>query len=92
MKGSEYIAARSAITFVGLIVGGLVVTGTALWLVPLIMRGLEAIAPKLLPPLGGVVVGLAVVVLVAALMKGALSLILVKFENWTIENGGIEDL
>lgn len=92
MKGSEYIAARSAITFAGLIVGGLVVTATALWLVPLIMRGLEAIAPNLLPPIGGVMVGLAVVVLVAVLMKGALRLILAKFEDWTIQNGGIEDL
>ena len=92
MKGSEYLAARSVITFVGLIVGGLIVTATALWLVPLIIQGLGAIAPKLLPPIGGVLVGLAVVVMVAALMKGALGLILTKFENWTIENGGIEDL
>jgi hypothetical protein len=92
MKGSEYIAARSAITFAGMIVGGLVVTATALWLVPLIMHGLEAIVPKLLPPIGGVLVGLAVVVLVAVLMKGALRLLLVKFEDYTIQNGGIEDL
>lgn len=91
MKGSEYLAARAGITAAGFAVGGAVVTVTALWLVPLIMRGLEALAPKLLPPLGGVVVGLAVVVLVAAIMKGALRLILVKFELWTIENGGIED-
>jgi hypothetical protein len=92
MKGSEYIVARSAITFAGVLVGGLVVAATALWGVPLVMAGLKAIAPKLLPPIGGVLVGLAVVVLVAVLMKSALGLILTKFEQWTIENGGIEDL
>jgi hypothetical protein len=91
MKGSEYLAARAGITASGFIAGGVVVTVTALWLVPLIMRGLEAIAPKLLPPLGGVIVGLAVVILVAGLMRGAVRLLLVRFENWTIENGGIED-
>jgi hypothetical protein len=92
MKGSEYIAARLAITFAGLIAGGLAVTATALWLVPLIMRGLGAIAPNLLPPIGGVLLGLAVVVLVAVLMKGVLRLILTRFEDYTMQNGGIEDL
>jgi hypothetical protein len=92
MKGSEYIAGRLAITFAGLIGGGLAVTATALWMVPLIMRGLEVIAPKLLPPIGGVLVGLAIVVMVAALVRGVVGLILMKFENWTIQNGGIEDL
>ena len=91
MKGSEYLAARAGITAAGFIGGGGAVVVTALWLVPLIMRGLEAIAPKLLPPLGGVIVGLAVVVLVAALMRTVVGMALVKFENWTIEHGGIED-
>lgn len=91
MKGSEYLAARAGITAAGFIVGGGVVTVTALWIVPLIIRGLEVLVPNLLPPLGGVVVGLAVVVAVAALMRGAIGVLLSRFENWTIENGGIED-
>jgi hypothetical protein len=91
MKGSEYIAARAGITALGFIVGGGVVVVTALWIVPLIMRGLEALAPNLLPPLGGVIVGLAIVLCVAALMRSALGLLLVRFETWTIDNGGIED-
>ena len=91
MKGSEYLAARAGITAAGFTAGGIIVTVTALWLVPLIMSGLEAIAPKLLPPIGGVVVGLAVVVAVAALMRGILGVLLARFETWTIENGGIED-
>ena len=76
MKGSEYIAARAGITAAGFIVGGGVVVLTALWIVPMIMMGLEALAPKLLPPLGGIVVGLAVVILVAALMRSVLGAVL----------------
>jgi fructose-specific phosphotransferase system IIC component len=91
MKGSEYIAARAGISAAGFIAGGVVIAVTALWLVPLLMRGLEAVAPKLLPPIGGIIVGLAVVVLVAALMRWAVALLLIRFENWTIESGGIED-
>ena len=91
MKGSEYLAARAGITAAGFIAGSGVVTVTALWIVPLIMRGLEVLAPNLLPPLGGVVVGLTMVVAVAALMRGAIGVLLVRFENWAIQNGGIED-
>lgn len=91
MKGSEYLAARAAITAVGLIGGGLVVAATALWLVPWLMQGLEALAPNLLPPLGGVVVGLAVVIAVAVLMRHLLGYYLVRFEMWVIERGGIDD-
>jgi hypothetical protein len=91
MKGSEYLAARAGITVVGLLVGGGVVAVTALWIVPLIMRGLAVLAPTLLPPLGGIVVGLAVVVLVAVLMRRFLGYCLVRFEEWTIDHGGIDD-
>jgi hypothetical protein len=91
MKGSEYLAARAGITAVGLVIGGGIVAVTALWVVPWIMRGLAALAPNLLPPLGGVVVGLAVVIAVAILMRSLLGYYLVKFENWTIEHGGIDD-
>jgi hypothetical protein len=91
MKGSEYLAARAGITVVGLLAGGGVVAVTALWMVPLIMRGLAVLVPNLLPPLGGIVVGLAVVVLVAVLMRRALGYCLVRFEEWTIDHGGIDD-
>lgn len=91
MKGSEYLAARVAITTAGVVLGGLIITVAALWLVPLIMQGLKILTPNLLPPLGGVVVGLAVVVVIAVAMRHALDYCLVKFERWVVEQGGIED-
>lgn len=91
MKGTEYLAARAAITAAGLAVGGLVVAGTALLVVPWIMRGLAVLAPNLLPPLGGVVVGLAMVVAVAVFMRHLLGYYLVMFERWVIEHGGVDD-
>jgi hypothetical protein len=91
MKGSEYIAARAVIMAAGFLIGGGIVVATALWIVPLIMKGLAVLAPNLLPPLGGIVVGLAVVIAVAVSMKIALGYFLVMFERWAIDCGGIDD-
>lgn len=91
MKGSEYIAARAAITVAGLIVGGGVVAGTALFVVPWVVLGLEALLPGVIPPIGGLVVGLFVVVATAVLMRQCLGYILATFEVWVITRGGIED-
>lgn len=91
MKGSEYLAARTAITVVGFVVGGAVIAATALWIVPAVIRGLEALVPNVVPPLGGAIVGLAMVVLVSLLIKRFLGYYLVKFELWVLENGGIDD-
>lgn len=92
MKGSEYLAARAAIVVVGMVAGGGIVAVTALWLVPLILVGLGALFPELVSSLGGVVFGLFVVVGVAYLVRRLVGLCLDRFEAWTIEKGGIEDL
>ncbi|MGF7213205.1 hypothetical protein GGE65_007841 [Skermanella aerolata] len=91
MKGSEYLAGRAAIAAAGLVTGGAVIVLTALCVVPWMIRGLEALAPGLLPPLGGALAGLAAVMAVAASMTRILACCLLRFEAWVIDRGGIDD-
>jgi hypothetical protein len=91
MRGSEYIAARAAITALGVVAGGAVVAVTALFVAPRIASALSAVLPGPVPSLAALSIGLFVVLAVAVLMRRVLDYGLVRFEQWVIRYGGIED-
>lgn len=92
MKGSEYLVARTLITVAGIVTGGAVIAVSALFVVPWVVEGLTVLVPEVLPPAGGFVLGLAMVIAVSVSVRRILGYYLALFEQWVIGRGGIDDL
>lgn len=91
MKGSEYIAARIAITALGLITAMALIVATALWGIPAMIRGISFLVPVAFPSIAGAMIGLAGIMTISLFIHRVLGYCLAQFEAWVIRKGGIED-